>query len=51
MEDDRCVYVREDMEKKLTRLERWMVGNEEEGVRVMIGGDFNARTGEEGGRV
>ncbi|KMQ83481.1 hypothetical protein RF55_19927, partial [Lasius niger] len=45
------VYVRKNMERKLTRLRRWMAGNEKEEVKVMIGGDFNARTGEEGGRV
>ncbi|XP_011859464.1 PREDICTED: uncharacterized protein LOC105556959 [Vollenhovia emeryi] len=42
-------YVNGDMEKKLSILEGWME-QKEEGVRTIIGGDFNARTGEEGGK-
>jgi len=38
----------EGMEKALRGLERW-VEDREAGVRTLIGGDFNARTGEEGG--
>jgi len=42
------VYAGEGMEKALRGLERW-VEDREAGVRTLIGGDFNARTGEEGG--
>lgn len=42
------VYVRGDMEEKLGVMRSWM---EKEGVRTLIGGDFNARTGRLGGRV
>lgn len=42
------VYVNGDMDKKLNRLREWMEDGEE-GVRVLVGGDFNARTGTEGG--
>ena len=45
-----AVYVNGDMERKLGRIRRWMEG-QEEGGRVIIGGDFNARTGMQGGRV
>lgn len=40
------VYVREDVEKEMERLMNSMGGGEEEGTRVIIGGDFNSRTGE-----
>ncbi|XP_011861498.1 PREDICTED: golgin subfamily A member 6-like protein 1, partial [Vollenhovia emeryi] len=43
------VYVNGDMERKLDKLENWMV-QKEEGIGTIIGGDFNARTGEEGGK-
>lgn len=42
------VYVNEDLEKKIEGLKKWMEEREEEGRRVIIGGDFNARTGEMG---
>jgi len=45
------VYVNEDLEKKIEELKKWMEEREEEGRRVIIGGDFNARTGEMGGKV
>ncbi|XP_070170412.1 golgin subfamily A member 6-like protein 22 [Polyergus mexicanus] len=45
------VYVNEDLERKIEGLKKWMEEREEEGRRIIIGGDFNARTGEMGGRV
>ena len=42
------VYVNKDLQRKLEELKEWMEGREA-GVRVVIGGDFNARTGGEGG--
>lgn len=44
------VYVRENLDRKLGWL-REKVEKEEEGTRVLIRGDFNARTGEEGGII
>lgn len=44
-----AVYVNGDMERKLNKLKKWMEGGREE--MVMIGGDFDTRTGEQGGRV
>ncbi|XP_011859447.1 PREDICTED: golgin subfamily A member 6-like protein 22, partial [Vollenhovia emeryi] len=45
------VYVdKENMEEKLKELEEWTEG-EGGGERTIIGGDFNARTGREGGGV
>ena len=41
------VYVREKTEKVIEGLERWR----EEKVRIIIGGDFNARTSRKGRRV
>lgn len=42
------VYINGDLDRKLELLRGWLEGNEG-GERVIIGGDFNARTGEEGG--
>lgn len=44
------VYVNNDLEEKLETLREW-IESREEWVRVLIGGDFNARTGEVGGRI
>ncbi|KAL6421075.1 hypothetical protein ACFW04_013599 [Cataglyphis niger] len=44
------VYVREDLEKKLKELNEWIERKEENGY-MLIGEDFNARTGEKGGVV
>ena len=44
------VYVNGDLKEKLEVLGEWME-EREVGIRVMIGGDFNARTGEEGGEI
>ena len=44
------VYVNKDLQKKLEEIGEWVEGREE-GVRVVIGGDFNARTGREGGEI
>lgn len=43
------VYVSRNIEEVLRKLEKWMERKEEE-CRVIIG-DFNARTGREGGRL
>lgn len=44
------MYVNGDMEKKLQSLRVWME-EKEKGILTIIGGDFNARTGEKGGEV
>lgn len=41
-------HVREDMERKIETLKHWMEEKEEEGKKVIIGRDFNAKTGERG---
>jgi len=40
------VYVNKDMESKLEELREWME-EKERGIRNIIRGDFNARSGEE----
>lgn len=42
------VYVNKDLEEKMEKLRKW-IEDREEGVRVLIGGDFNARKGKIGG--
>ncbi|KAM0731212.1 hypothetical protein ACS0PU_002272 [Formica fusca] len=42
------IYVNGDMDRKLESLKSWMEAGVEE-VKKIIGGDFNARTGEKGG--
>lgn len=37
------------MEEASKKMEQWM--EEKEGVYAIIGGDFNVRTGKEGGRM
>ena len=44
------MYINKDLQRKLGELKRW-TEEREEGVRVVIGGDFNARTGEEEERM
>ncbi|XP_076301689.1 uncharacterized protein LOC143219703 [Lasioglossum baleicum] len=44
------VYVNGDLDKKLDEMGEWVEAREK-GVKVILGGDFNARTGREGGEV
>jgi len=44
------VYVKGNMEETLQELDKWM-GKRKEGIMTVIGGDFNARTGEKGGEI
>lgn len=43
------VYTREGLEEVIQELERWT--EVEEGLKTIIGGDFNAQTGKEGGGI
>lgn len=45
-----AVYINGDLESKLEKLREWLEGRED-GIRTIIGGDFKARTGEDGGRI
>ncbi|KYN18941.1 hypothetical protein ALC57_08784, partial [Trachymyrmex cornetzi] len=42
------VYINMDMQSKLEGMVEWMEGREE-GIKTVIGEDFNVRTGREGG--
>jgi len=42
------VYVKEGIEGMMRKIEKWM-DKGEEGRRLIIGGDFNARVGDKGG--
>lgn len=44
------VYVGEEVEKMIDKMERWVRAKEEQ-VKTLIGRDFNARTAEEGGWI
>lgn len=44
------VYINGDMERKSEEMREWMEGKED-GVGMIIGGDFNARTEREGRRI
>lgn len=44
------VYVNKNIEGILRKLEQWMEIREE-GKYTLLGGDFNVRTGREGGRI
>lgn len=41
------VYVKENIDETLRSLEKWLEEKKED-VNVLVGGDFNARTGREG---
>lgn len=47
MEDSENIYVNGDMDRELESVKEWMEETEE-GIRIIIGGDFNVRMGEEG---
>ena len=42
--------VNKDLQRKMEEMGEW-IEEREDGARVVIGGDFNARTGREGGRI
>lgn len=44
------VYVKENIEEYLKTMEKWMEEKKED-KKIVIGRDFNARTGEEGGSM